>query len=218
MENRREFIKNGLAVVLGAAGTLAAAGGAGAFPPSEGNRWGMVIDTSRCSGCQSCMVACKLQHNTVEGAFSTTVRGRETGVYPGANFYFQAEICRHCSDAPCVSACGTGAAFVHGSGLVLTDWGRCDGSGACIDACPYNARFHDARFGGKSDKCDLCLDRIFQGLTPACVENCSSGARIFGRLDKPEGELARYLSQLTPEAGNASAVIVFPYNGQKEER
>ena len=207
MENRRQFIKNGLVLCLGAGGALAG-GTAPAFPSTGTKRWGMIIDNARCSGCQSCMVACKLQNNTSHGNFNTTITERESGTYPNAGLRFEAGLCRHCTDAPCVSACPTGAAFVHESGLVMTDWNRCDGNGTCIDACPYEARFHDVRFDNKTDKCDLCLDRISQGLVPACVENCSSGARIFGRLDKPEGEFARYLKSIPASLRKKSAVFI----------
>lgn len=208
MENRRQFIKNGLMVCLGT-GTLAvASGSARAFPSLNGGKWGMIIDTARCSGCQSCMVACKLQTRTREGRFNTRITAKETGNYPKTALAFDAEICRHCDPAPCVDACATGAAFVHPSGIVLTDWQKCDATGACIDACPYDARFRDDRFAGKADKCDLCLDRIEQGLVPACVENCPTNARLFGRPDRPEGEFAAYLSVLKQSGNAVNAVQV----------
>ncbi len=218
MENRREFLKNGLILCLGAGGLMGTVSRVAAFPHADDARWGMIIDTSRCSGCQSCMVACKLQNKTAEGHFNTSVRGLETGDYPNATFIFDTHICRHCTDAPCVSACPTGAAFVHESGLVMTDWNRCDGNGACMDACPYDARFHDSRFSEKTDKCDLCLDRISQGLVPACVENCPSNARIFGRIDKPEGEFAAYLSAMSLKEKNLGAVHILQGKNKKEQK
>jgi Fe-S-cluster-containing dehydrogenase component len=195
MENRRQFIKNGLLLCLGAGGAVISQG-CSTFPLSGGQTWAMIIDSSRCSGCQSCMVACKLQNNTAPEKFNTKIAEEEEGAYPEARISFTVSMCVHCNDAPCVSACPTKAVFMHESGPVLTDWNLCDGNGACIEACPYDARFHDPRFDGKTDKCDLCINRIVQGLNPACVENCPSGARMFGRLDKPEGEFARYLEKI----------------------
>nr|WP_319393759.1 4Fe-4S dicluster domain-containing protein [uncultured Desulfobacter sp.] len=208
MENRRQFIKNGLIFCLGTGAAVVATGRAHAFSSRDTGKWGMIIDAARCSGCQSCMVACKLQNHTVEGRFNTRITDQETGTFPNTALDFKADICRHCNPAPCVEACPTGAAFVHPTGIVLTDWQKCDGNGACIDACPYDARFHDPRFNNKTDKCDLCLDRINQGLVPACVENCPSNARIFGRFDKPEGEFADYLSAMSESRCTQSAVHV----------
>nr|WP_320015273.1 4Fe-4S dicluster domain-containing protein [uncultured Desulfobacter sp.] len=220
MENRRQFIKNGLVVVIGAGGLSlgACASHVSSFLPSKGKKWGMIIDVSRCSGCQSCMVACKLQNKTMPGQFNTTVSDYETGAYPAAQFSFDIEMCHHCKPAPCVDACPTGAAFTHESGLVLTDWNLCDGNGACIDACPFDARFHDIRFSGKTDKCDLCLERISQGLVPACVENCSSNARIFGRFDQPEGEFAEYLAQISSADLKTGAVHIISNTTKKEQK
>ncbi|BBO92003.1 4Fe-4S dicluster domain-containing protein [Desulfosarcina ovata] len=216
METRRQFIKNGLILCLGSGGVLASQT-VHAFPETGPARWGMIIDMTRCTGCQSCMVACKLQNRTVPGEFNTRIDEHEVGDGAHARIAFSASLCVHCSDAPCVEACGTGAAFIHPSGLVLTDWNRCDGNGACIDACPYGARFHDSRFGGRVDKCDLCIDRLDQGLAPACVENCSPGARIFGRFDRPEGEFARYLDIINPKrpaTGRNTAVL---FHGMAKE-
>jgi len=218
MESRRQFIKNGLIVVIGAGGLSMGAAHADAFLPSTGKKWGMIIDVSRCLGCQSCMVACKLQNKTVNGHFNTAVHDREEGQYPAAKFTFDVQICHHCASAPCVDACPTGAAFTHESGLVLTDWNWCDGNGTCIDACPFDARFHDARFNGKADKCDLCLGRISQNLVPACVENCPSNARIFGRFDQPEGEFKKYLSLISPEAQKTGAVHIISKTTKKEPK
>lgn len=213
MNSRRHFVKNGLILCLGVGGVLVE-GSALSFPRADGKRWGMIIDSSRCSGCQSCMVACKLQNDTVPGRFNTTVTAKETFFYSRAGVRFEAGLCRHCADAPCVAACPTGAAFVHDSGLVMTDWNRCDGNGACLQACPHDARFHDVRFDQRTDKCDLCLHRIVEGLVPACVENCSTGARIFGRLDKPEGEFARYLDAIPVGLKKSRAVHIIATPGK----
>jgi Fe-S-cluster-containing dehydrogenase component len=217
MKTRREFLKNGALVCLASGGILACATKP-SFPATGRARWGMVIDRSRCTGCQACMVACKLQSQTTPGEFNTRVASFENGAWPQGRIEFRVTQCLHCTDAPCVSACATGAAFTHPSGLVLTDWNRCDGNGACIPACPYDVRFHDPRFAHRVDKCDLCIDRLVQGLTPACVENCSPGARMIGRFDRPDGEFARYLEDLkrkgAPSLGRFA--VIFHTIGKQE--
>lgn len=219
MENRRQFLKNGLMLCLGTGGVIISSRRY-AFSTENSARWGMIIDTSRCTGCQSCMVACKLQNNTAPRKFNTRIEEREIGKWPQARIKFKPVMCLHCADAPCVKACDTKAAFIHESGIVMTDWNLCDGNGACIKACPYNARFHDKRFAGRVDKCDLCINRIEQGLTPACVENCPSGARIFGRFDNPQGEFGDYLQHFkedNTEAFGKSAVIYHSRNKEVQE-
>lgn len=210
MQNRRHFLKNGVLLCL-ATGSLAACASSHADLSPDDAKWGMIIDPMRCTGCQSCMVACKLQNQTTAGQFNTRVDSSEVGTWPQGRIEFTISQCVHCADAPCVSACDTDAAFIHPSGVVLTDWSRCDGNGACITACPYDARFHDPRFADRVDKCDLCIDRLAQGLSPACVENCSPGARMFGRFDRPEGEFGRYVEDLkrqnAPSLGQFAVII-----------
>jgi len=51
-------------------------------------------------------------------------------------------------------------------------------------ACPFDVPTFtwDAGLleGAKIRKCDLCVDRISNGLEPACVKACPSGALVFG--------------------------------------
>lgn len=102
MENeRRLFLKNG---VLALAGTvaLAGAGKAGAEPLAQ--KYGMIIDLNRCTGCQSCVVACKAQNDTVRDKFNTRLITMEDGNYPHARIVFTPVLCNQCENPPCVPA------------------------------------------------------------------------------------------------------------------
>lgn len=214
-QNRRTFLKNGLIICLGSGGAIQAVKRAGAFPSSAGQRWGMIIDLKRCTGCQSCVIACKLQNHTVENRFNTHIQEKEIGKFPESRVAFTPIQCNQCENPPCLPACPENAIFKLENGIVATDWNLCAGHGDCIEACPYGARFPDKRFGGKADKCDFCMDRLTRGLEPACVEACASKARIWGDFDAPGGELGRYLENdesgpRLPELGIQTRVL---YNG-----
>jgi dimethyl sulfoxide reductase iron-sulfur subunit len=100
-------------------------------------RYGMVIDLDACIGCRACMVACKVENNTPEGAFWMSVFRLEKKEYPQAEVSFLPRPCMHCDDAPCVKVCPVGARFKREDGLVLTDYDRCIGCRYCQVACPY---------------------------------------------------------------------------------
>lgn len=188
--SKRNFLKSGL-VALAAAVCLPKVKSSLAAPPLRS--YHMIIDPNRCTGCQACVIACKGRNDTAPAQFNTRILIGETGSGSQARAGFRPVQCNQCENPPCVPACPTKATFRLPSGVVVTDWNLCNGSGNCLPACPYSARFLDARHGNRVDKCDFCLDRLEQGLMPSCVEACSPNARLFGDLNAPRGEFARYL-------------------------
>ena len=166
--------------------------------PSPGDipQWAMVIDLDRCMGCQSCVIACKVENHTAPGRFLTRIIRREVGAPPHLRLVSVPVLCLHCTAPECLPSCPNGAIRRLPGGMVVTDWDRCKGDGSCVGACPHGARFQDPRFGNKADSCDLCLHRLAKGLLPACVEACPSGARVFGDLLHPQGEFLSYLQGL----------------------
>lgn len=191
MQSRRLFLKNGL-IVIGLAGIVKAPG---ALASSPTPKWAMIIDVNRCTGCQSCVIACKAQNKTAADQFNTRVLSLEDGNFPEARVIFTPVQCNHCENPRCVPACPLEATYKLPNGIVVTDWEKCESFGACVPACPYGARFLDPRHGNKVDKCDFCLNRLEQGLLPACVESCEANARVFGDLNNPGGEFAEYLKR-----------------------
>lgn len=168
-------------------------------------RYAMAIDLSLCVGCAACAVACKMENEVPPGVFNLWIREREIGTYPDLVVEFRPEQCLHCENPPCVPVCPTGASYQTQEGLVLVDPKKCIACGACIAACPYDARYlHPA---GYVSKCTFCAHRIEQGRLPACVETCPTFCRTFGDLDDPESPVSRALKEagrvdvLRPELG-----------------
>ncbi len=109
-------------------------------------RWGMVIDATRCVGCQACTVACKSENQSPTDAWYAPVIEWESGVFPDATLNYLPTLCNHCEDAPCVTACPSGAIRRRDDGIVIADEDVCIGSRACMAACPYGAlHFFDGR-------------------------------------------------------------------------
>ncbi len=212
MEDRRTFLKKGLGfALLGAAGTESTTA-ALSMSGEPSARYLMIIDLNKCNGCESCVIACKARNRTAPNHFLTKISEVESMPPSPFAIYFKPVQCNQCDDPPCVEACPENATYKLDSGIVFTDWKLCKGLGDCVKACPYGARLIDPRFGNKADKCDFCLDRITVGLQPACVENCSPGARLFGDKNHPNGLFSEYLKRTDlvaskPELGIKTNVL-----------
>ncbi|MGQ9694222.1 MAG: sulfate reduction electron transfer complex DsrMKJOP subunit DsrO [Thermodesulfobacteriota bacterium] len=123
-------------------------------------------------------------------------------------------LCNHCANPPCVRVCPTQATFQREDGVVMMDYHRCIGCRFCIAGCPYGARsmnYRDprpyikkinpkfpTRTKGVVEKCNFCVERLAEGLLPACVEACPEKAIIFGDLKDTQSELHQILKTRFP--------------------
>ena len=148
----------------------------------------MLVDLRRCIGCHGCSVSCKTEHAVPLGSFRTRVHWIQQ---PGqTQLDFIPLLCNHCTEAPCIDACGSGAITRADDGRVLIDADTCTSGGSCAEACPYGAiTIHPQ--SGKADKCDFCEQRSADGLQPACVESCPTHALVFGDLDDPNDPVSQ---------------------------
>jgi formate dehydrogenase beta subunit len=95
---------------------------------------------------------------------------------------FRKDGCMHCTDAGCVKVCPSGALYHTDLGTVGIHKEKCIGCKECIAACPFHIPRYDANTD-KVYKCDLCYSRIKEGLAPACVKSCPTGALTIGDKD-----------------------------------
>ena len=140
---RKDFLKlTGLAT-LAVAATKAA--NAQTANTKSRRRYGMVIDLQRCVACRACTVACKQENKTPPTVFYTSVSEQEAGEFPNVRRINIPGPCYHCANPPCVPACPIEATWKRlEDGIVVVDYDKCQGIGACVDACPYGKRFIDS--------------------------------------------------------------------------
>lgn len=158
-------------------------------------RFAMVLDVSKCIDCKACTVACKIENKVPAGKdnYRNWVdEGPLRGKYPDLGQSFTPGQCMQCANTPCDHVCPTGATRVTGDGIVVVDDHKCIGCKYCMTACPYNARYYN-EVTGAVDKCTFCIQRIYNGQLPACVETCPTKVRVFGDLNDPESEVSKLL-------------------------
>ncbi len=147
-------------------------------------QYGFSFDLSRCSGCMACAVACMDQNDLPENGLSyRQVTKLEKGQYPSVQLYFVSLACFHCSDAPCLNVCPKKAISRNAdTGVVQVDEALCIGCRACAMVCPFGApRFNP---GEKMSKCNFCIERVTNGMEPACVHTCTTRALGFGPMEE----------------------------------
>jgi molybdopterin-containing oxidoreductase family iron-sulfur binding subunit len=179
-------------------------------------RYGLIVDVGRCSGCMTCVVACKHENLTEPGVSWTPVYQLEIEALNHIAYFRYG--CMHCDKPPCAEACPEDAIYKHPGGIVLVDNEKCKSHGECVKACPYRVMninsgnayfgeplpFEKARDGfrstspGKPSICTLCVHRIERGKEPACVEGCPARALIFGDLDDSDSLIAKRISKAEP--------------------
>ena len=157
----------------------------------------LVIDTSKCINCDSCVKTCAALHNNQS-------RLQRRGLKL-VNILLLVTSCRHCDDPVCMIECCTGAIARDNTGEIYQK-DSCISCGKCARKCPYGTMsiitlsetdgkresWHGLltdwfrnknRKNGQTTpvkrkpkrkivKCDMCRDYPFMG----CVYNCPSGA------------------------------------------
>lgn len=218
---RRKFLAAlGLATLATGTGftlTELSQASSGSDAVTDAKRWGLLIDTSKCSeGCDACVRGCNEEHGLTSTGrddidaqwirkvdLQDRLTKRETSL---------PMLCQHCESAPCVDVCPTGASFKRADGIVLVNAHTCIGCRYCMMACPFKARSfihekitdqlsHAPRGKGTVESCTLCVHRIDSdkgSQTTACAQACSEDghdAILFGDLNDPQSELSKQLRE-----------------------
>jgi Fe-S-cluster-containing dehydrogenase component len=161
----------------------------GAEPEDKSVPWyGIILDIEKCIGCGNCAKACKNENDVpVEPFFFRT--------------WVEQYTVRNDGTVDIVSPNGGIDGFkqrvpdeeIFKAFFVPKMCNHCAKS-PCIQACPYGCRFiHPVK--NVANKCTLCYHRLKKGLDPACMENCPTGARMYGNLRDKDSEIVKFLKE-----------------------
>ena len=166
----------------------------------------ILVDTTRCIGCQRCVAACKLVNGLLRASrsdFMTDDSLRPLGpdtdlamdetddeelsanalnVVQTRGSVYVRRFCMHCQDPTCVSVCPVGAFRKTAAGPVVYAEDRCMGCRYCMMACPFGVPRYEWNkvWAPRVKKCHMCAPRQAKGLKPACTEVCPVQAGVFG--------------------------------------
>lgn len=196
--SRRDFLKLSKNIAMGTVVTCALPKliwldqSVAAIPVSGGY---LLVDTKKCQGCMTCMLACSLTHEGKENLSLSRIQVIQDSFEKFPDDLTIAQ-CRQCVVPACVESCPTGALQMdnQNENMRRVDTKKCTGCKTCVEACPHTpSRVIWDYEEEHAQICDLCSDTPFwvetggPGGKQACVEVCPVDAITFTK-DVPEQE------------------------------
>jgi DMSO reductase iron-sulfur subunit len=145
-------------------------------PLEAGEQYRFHFDMTKCIGCKCCVVACNEQNGNPAAINWRRVGEVEGGHYPYTERHHLSMGCNHCLEPSCLIGCPVEAYTKDpNTGIVLHSADNCIGCQYCVWNCSYGVpQYNEER--GVVGKCDMCHNRLSDGMAPACVAACPEGA------------------------------------------
>jgi len=159
----------------------------------------VAVEIDKCIGCQMCMIDCAAHH--AEGEDLPVVYPQSWKLLSQSRLFVELEgpnpvplLCKQCETAPCATVCPTGSIEVDETyGLKIAGKELCIGCRSCQLACPFGLISMD-REGKIAQKCDMCLERVKEGIEPVCVQVCPRGALSLKPMEEAITEVRKKMA------------------------
>ncbi len=175
-------------------------------PLAPGEQYRFHFDMTKCIGCKCCVVACNEQNGNPAAINWRRVGELEGGHYPHVQRHHLSMGCNHCLEPSCLIGCPVEAYRKDPqTGVVIHDADTCIGCQYCTWNCSYGVPQYNAE-RGVVGKCDLCHNRIADGMAPACAAACPESAIAIEIVNIQEWRLD-YLSANAPGLPSADDSI-----------
>ena len=129
----------------------------------------LYVDSTKCSGCNACRVACSLnlfgESNPKKSALVIEPHFPTPGIYT-------VKVCTQCGD--CAAVCTTEAIKKDEKGAYYVDFDECNLCEACVSECPEGVMFLRTELASTAWKCNLCGD---------CVNVCGTSALWIAEIE-----------------------------------
>jgi menaquinone reductase, iron-sulfur cluster-binding subunit len=153
-------------------------------------KYGMIIDLNKCTLCQACVTACKVENNVQIVSPEDASMGRAMfwltmltmefeGDYPNIKPKILPRPCMQCDQPPCIKVCPVRATYRRDDGIVAQIYPQCIGCRYCMANCPYTVKVFNwyrekqppevvkcenpdvsVRPKGIVEKCTFCVHRL----------------------------------------------------------
>jgi len=189
---------------------------------SEG--YSILVDTSKCTACRGCQIACKQwnelpatatknwgSYQNPEDLSADTwklVRFTDGKNGDGKPYWlFFTDQCRHCLTPGCMAESEKGEIVQDAKtgAVIFTPKTKGLDFKATLEGCPFNIPRQDPKTK-VFRKCTMCIDRIANNQVPACVKSCPTGTMVFGKRDKILEEARKRVATLKKTFPNAEAL------------
>ncbi len=164
-------------------------------------KYGMMIDLNKCTSCQACVTACKLENNVQIVSEDDAQNGRAMfwmkmltlefdGDYPNIRPKALPRNCMQCDEPSCIKVCPVRATYKRPDGIVAQIYPQCIGCRYCMANCPYTVKVFNwdrqaqpvqmettydpdvsVRPKGVVEKCTFCIQRLQKASEKAAVEH-----------------------------------------------